>query len=297
MREIVGILVILGFVLIGFFFSSTLANLKGFVVPLLVLVMWSVGFSMREEDLMKVIKSPLLVTYGAFVHYTVMPLLAYVLSHLLKLDKDLYVGMILVGASPSGTASNVLTYMAGGNLPYAVGVTVFSTLLSPIMTPLWTYLLAGHVVEVDLLKLAKEALAVVVLPVVLGFSLRRTFPQLSKLESFFPVFSILVIGLIVGVVVAVSKDRILQVSVPLFVAVFLHNLMGLALGFFIGKLTGLDRYMARTLSIEVGTQNSGLAVALALSNFSPSSALPGAVFSVVQNVNGLLLAHIYRRWL
>ncbi|MEZ0361374.1 MAG: bile acid:sodium symporter family protein [Hydrogenobacter sp.] len=295
MQSLISLIILLFVSSAGLIFSEFFKSFKDMIVPLLVFVMLSMGLTLSQEDFLRILKRPVVVVYGALLHYSVMPLLAFFLCILLDISKDLYVGMVLVGSVPSGTASNLITYLAKGDILYSVSVTTFSTFLAPLFTPFWTYMLAGKYVYVPFFSIMADVLKIVILPVVLGFTIRRVFPSLLRVEKFLPYVSVFVIGFIVAVVLSLNLDNLKKVSLLVVIAVFLHNTLGFLLGFIIGRFLGLDVKMAKTLSIEVGVQNSGLAVALALKHFTPLASLPGAIFSLLQNINGILLTILYKR--
>ncbi|QWK20641.1 MAG: bile acid:sodium symporter family protein [Hydrogenobacter thermophilus] len=295
MQSFISLTILLFISLGGLLFSDFFKGFKDFIVPLLTLVMLSMGITLDREDFLRILRRPVMIAYGALLHYSVMPLLAFSLSLLFGIGKDLYVGMVLVGSVPSGTASNLITYLAKGDLLYSVSITTFSTLLAPLFTPLWTYILAGRYVHVPFLGMVEDVLKIVLLPVVLGLLIKEFFPKVRHLERFLPYISVSVIGFIIAVVLSLNMENLRGVPFKLFFAVFLHNALGFLLGFAIGRLFGLDKKMSKTLSIEVGIQNSGLAVALAVKHFTPLASLPGAIFSLIQNINGIILAILYKR--
>ncbi len=295
MQNLLSLLILLLFSFAGIFMSDTFKGLKELIVPLLTLVMLSMGITLSKEDFKRILQKPVIVIYGALLHYSVMPLLAMLLSFIFGISKELYVGMVLVGSVPSGTASNLITYLAKGDLLYSVSITAFSTLLAPIFTPLWTYTLAGKYVHVPLLDMVLDVLKIVILPVVLGILIKELFPRIKVIESFLPYASVSVIGFIIAVVLSLNVENLKKMDLMLLLAVFLHNILGFLLGFLFGRLFGLDNKLSKTLSIEVGIQNSGLAVALAIKHFSPLASLPPAIFSLLQNVNGIIVSSIYKR--
>ncbi len=295
MQAIISLGIILIFCLLGLHFRETFVALKSFVVPLLALVMLSMGLTMNFDNLLETLRKPFRVAYGAFLQFTIMPLLGYGLAYLMRMEEELTVGTVLVGSAPGGTASNVITYLSKGDLAYSVSMTALSTLLSPIMTPFLTYLLVGKKVDVPFLDMFKDLILVVVLPVLFGILLKGFMPSLKLIEKLLPYLAVGAIGMIIATVLALNYERLEGVSLKVFLVVLLHNLLGFLLGYIFGRLAGLDKTMAKTLSIEVGIQNSGLAVVLALKYFSPLSALPGALFSLLQNINGIILSIIYRR--
>ena len=223
-----------------------------------------------------------------------MPLLALLLSVIFKLPKDISLGVILVGTCPGGTASNVLSHIAEGDLAYSVLLTVASTLLAPIMTPLLVYMMAGSLVEVSFVAMFMSIVKVIVLPVGLGIIAKALLRErIKKVDFVFPLISSMAIALIIAAIVGLNAEKIMTSGLLVFGVVIIHNILGLGLGLGLGKLMGLDYDKQSTLSIEVGTQNSGLAVVLANTNFAmnPLAALPGALFSVVQNLIGSIFAH------
>ncbi|SNZ14365.1 bile acid:sodium symporter family protein [Hydrogenobacter hydrogenophilus] len=295
MQNLFSLLIVLVFSLAGIFMSDAFRNLKEMIVPLLVLVMLSMGITLSMEDFKRILQKPVMVMYGALLHYGVMPLLAIILSLIFGISRDLYIGMVLVGSVPSGTASNLITYLAKGDLLYSVSITAFSTLLAPLFTPLWTYALAGKYVHVPFWDMVWDVLKIVILPVVLGVGIREIFPRVRTIEGFLPYISVSVVGFIIAVVLSLNVENLKKMDLMLLLAVFLHNVLGFLLGFLFGRLFGLDNKLSKTLSIEVGIQNSGLAVALAIKYFSPLASLPPALFSFLQNVNGIIVSSIYKR--
>lgn len=260
----------------------------------LAAAMFGMGTSIEVEDFRNLLKAPKLIFLGALCQYTIMPLLALFLSVIFKLPKDISLGVILVGTCPGGTASNVLSHIAEGDLAYSVLLTVASTLLAPIMTPLLVYLMAGSLVEVSFVAMFMSIVKVIVLPVGLGIIANTLLKErIKKVDFIFPLISSMAIALIIAAIVGLNAEKIMTSGLLVFGVVIIHNILGLGIGLGLGKLVGLDYDKQSTLSIEVGTQNSGLAVVLANTNFAmnPLAALPGAIFSVVQNLIGSIFAH------
>lgn len=295
MEAILSLTIILVFSFLGIYMKEFFIGLKPFVVPMLAFVMLSMGLTMQVDDLLQTLKKPFRIAYGALLQFSIMPFLGYFLAKILSVNTELTVGAVLVGSAPGGTASNVITYLSKGDLAYSVSMTTFSTLVSPIMTPLITYLLVGRKVDVPVIDMLRDLIFIVVLPVALGIFIKRFLLSTKAFEKVLPYMAIVAIGIIIAVVLALNSERLKDLSMQVFLLVFLHNFFGFLLGYIFGLLAGLDKVRAKTLSIEVGIQNSGLAVALALKYFSSLSALPGALFSLVQNVNGLLLSALYRK--
>ena len=260
----------------------------------LAAAMFGMGTSIETMDFKNLLKAPKIIFLGALCQYTIMPLLALALSVLFKLPKDIALGVILVGACPGGTASNVLSHIAEGDLAYSVLLTVASTLLAPIVTPLLVYLMAGSIVEVSFMSMFISIVKVIVIPVGLGIITNTLLKnKIKKIDFIFPLISSMAIALIIAAIVGLNAEKIMTSGLLVFGVVIIHNFLGLLVGLGVGKLTGLDYDKKSTLSIEVGTQNSGLAVVLANTNFAlnPLAALPGAIFSVVQNLIGSIFAH------
>jgi BASS family bile acid:Na+ symporter len=204
--------------------------------------------------------------------------------------------MVLVGSSPGGTASNVICFLAPGNVALSVSLTFLSTLLAFLLTPAFTWLLAGRAVPVPFASLLLDILRIVLAPVLIGAALNSLFGRrLKRLLPVFPVLSVLAIVVIIAIIVALNQPRLGHVGLAIGGAVVLHNGIGLLLGYLLPRLAGHDPVTARTLAIETGMQNSGLAVALALKHFGPLAALPGALFSIWHNLSGALLAAAWRR--
>jgi BASS family bile acid:Na+ symporter len=266
------------------------------IVPLLMVVMLGMGLTLTPADFAAIGRRPALVALGVALHYTVMPAAAWLVIRLLRLDTDTAVGVVLVGATSAGTASNVVSYLARGNVALSVTMTACSTLLAVIMLPAITALLIGARVPVPLADMAGAVAEVAVGPVLAGLALRRLLGGfVARLERALPAVSALAIAVIVAVIVGLNAPRLAVAAGPVLAAVVLHNGVGLAAGYGLARLARADEAAARTIAIEVGMQNSGLAVALALKLFAPAAALPGALFSVWHNVSGAALAAFWSR--
>ncbi|MEU1295798.1 bile acid:sodium symporter family protein [Streptomyces sp. NPDC005840] len=263
----------------------------GAVPYLLGVVMFCMGVTMTPQDFRGVARRPWAVALGLGAHYVIMPSLGWAIAHLLQLPPQLAAGVILVGCAPSGTASNVVTYLARGDVALSVSVATVSTLAAPLVTPPLTLLLAGAYLPVDAGSMVTDILKTVLLPVLAGLAVRLLAGRwVERALPALPWLSAVTIGVIVTVVVAGSADAIKSAALLVLVAVVLHNGLGLALGYGAGRLAGLGEPGSRAMSFEVGMQNSGLAASLAAAHFSPLAALPAAVFSVWHNVSGALAA-------
>lgn len=280
----------------GFAHPAIAAIGKGWIPGMLAAVMLGMGLTLRPTDLVALKSAGRPVLLGVALQFLVMPLSAFLLADLAGLPRELAVGMILVGAAPGGTASNVVAWLARGDVPLSVAMTTTSTLLAPLLTPLWIWLLASAWLPVDPIPLLLSVLKIVLLPVLLGIAIRAVWtPGRLVLQGILPLLSMWVIAWIVGVITALNHDQLTGVGAGVLLCVVLLNALGLALGYLGARLGHQSIRRRRTVAIEVGMQNSGLAVALAVAHFSPLTALPAALFSIWHNISGPLLAGIWRR--
>lgn len=282
--------------LLAWLFPDWFAGLKPAIIPLLGLVMFGMGITLTVGNFTAVLRRPLPVLLGIALQYLVMPLAGWLLALLFRLPEPLLVGMVLVGCSPGGTASNVVCYLARGDVALSITLTTFSTLVAVVATPVLTWLYVGEAVPVPVLDMLWSIVRIIIVPVAVGVLLNRVMPQrLAPLQGFFPLLSMGSIVLIIAIIVALNQAQLAHVGFGMLLAVLLHNLVGMLAGFQVPRLLGRDRRECRTLAIEVGMQNSGLAVALAVKYFSAGAALPGAFFSIWHNLSGSLVASYWRR--
>ncbi|MFV0481656.1 MAG: bile acid:sodium symporter family protein [Campylobacteraceae bacterium] len=278
---------------IAFYLPSFFVGYKTSITPLLTLIMFLMGTSLSISDFTRVVKRPLLIVLGMGMQFIFMPLFAFLISKFLNLSTDLMVGMLLVGAVSGGTASNVMTFLAKGDVALSITLTACSTLMSVFLTPLLVWFYVGAEVPVDVNAMLLGILQIVVIPVVVGLICAHFLKkEIERFGDFFALFSMLAIIFIIAIVVALNKANIASVGIIVFIGVILHNSLGLVSGFCISKLLGYDHKTCKTMSIEIGMQNSGLAVALATNYFKDLAlaALPGAIFSVWHNISGSILA-------
>lgn len=264
--------------------------------PLLGVIMFGMGLTLSPQDFRIVFSRPRDVLVGCLAQFTIMPFMAWLLTKAFSLPADLALGVILVGCCPGGTASNVITYLAKGDLALSVGMTATSTVLAPFMTPFLTWLLAGTLVDVNTLGMLQSIVYVVIAPILGGFLIQHFLPGFTKRAvAYLPAFSTLVIAFVVGIVVGHNASRLLTGGLLVIIVVMLHNLSGLALGYGIGRILSLSHEKRAAISIEVGMQNSGLASSLATLHFAafPMATIPGAIFSVWHNISGALVAKVY----
>ncbi|HEX9593175.1 MAG TPA: bile acid:sodium symporter family protein [bacterium] len=260
-------------------------------------IMLGMGVTLRPEDFRAVVRHPLLVLLGITLQYTVMPALGWGLGYVYGLPTTFAVGLILVACCPGGTASNVIAFLARADVALSVTMTACSTLLAAVMTPTLTTLLVGSRVEVNALGLFVSTVQVVILPIAAGVLLNRFAPRLTqRILPVAPLVAVVMITLIVASIIGAGREPILAAGPPLILAVFTLHAGGFALGYLITRLQGRGVLAARTLSIEVGMQNSGLGVVLARQNFpDPMVAIPSAISSLCHSLIGSLLAALWRR--
>lgn len=292
----IGIIIII-FSVFAFFVPAGFAWATNYTSWFLGAAMFGMGLTIKVEDFKAVLTHPKEIIIGCIAQYTIMPLSAWALSMALKLPPDLAVGVILVGCCPGGTASNVITYIAGGDVSLSVGMTIVSTLLAPLMTPLLTYLLAGAWVDVSLIAMIISVTKVILVPVLLGIAIHRLVGRaMEKISSMVPLISVVAIVMIIAGIVANNVEKILTCGLLVLGVVVLHNLLGLMLGLLASKVFRVEYDKATAIAIEVAMQNSGLAVSLATANFAanPLATLPGAIFSVWHNISGSVFASLRR---
>ncbi len=273
-----------------------LLGLKDAIVPLLTIIMFCMGLTLRWQDFSRVWNKPQPIALGVLLQFALMPLFAWLLVQVFSLPQEIAVGMIIVGACAGGTASNVMTYLAGGDVALSVSMTLMSTLWGIILTPWLVGFYTAESISVDKVAMLYSIGQMVALPVAAGVLCNRFLPQVGQsVNSLLPDISSALILLIIAIVVALNADEISAIGGLTAAAVVLHNSLGLAAGYGIARWNGHTEAEARTIALEVGMQNSGLGVALALKFYGPMAALPGALFSVWHNISGSLLA-AYWKW-
>ena len=263
---------------------------------LLMIIMFGMGLTLKIDDFKLVFTRPKDIIIGCIAQFTIMPLLAFILCKCFNLDPDLTVGVVLVGTCPGGTSSNVITYLARGDVALSVGMTSINTILAPILTPTITYLLLSKTIHVDIVSMFISIMIVVIIPICLGFIINKYFSDFTKKTvKNLPFVSVIGICMIVASVVSHNSSKILTTSFVVFIVVILHNSLGYLIGFWLGKILKLNLSKTKALSIEIGMQNSGLATSLATTSFSTlaMATVPGAIFSIWHNISGAILANVY----
>ena len=277
--------------LLAWQYPELFRSYETWIVPLLSVVMFGMGLTLHLSDFSYVLQMPRLIFAGIALQYTIMPLTAVVLSDLLELDPVLTAGMILVGTCPGGTASNVICYLARGNVALSITLTAVSTFLAVILTPALTAELVSKTIDVPVPDMLLSILYMVIIPVSAGVLLNHVAGKILKpVRLVFPLLSVIAIVFIIAIIVSLNAQQVHQIGATVLIAVMLHNSAGLFLGYFTSRLLGYSPTECRTLAIEVGMQNSGLAVALAIKYFTATAALPGAIFSIWHNLSGSILA-------
>ena len=297
LTKYIGVIIII-FSVLAFFWRDGFAWKKNYTSMFLGIAMFGMGLTIKMGDFQVVFSRPKEILIGCLAQYTVMPFLAWILAVVLKLPEDLALGVILVGCCPGGTASNVITYIAGGDVALSVGMTIVSTLVAPLATPSLVYVLAGAWVEVSFIAMVLSVVKVILVPVLLGILIRSILgKQIQKISELLPLISVVSIVMIISGIVAVNADKIISCGMLVLGVVILHNLCGMGIGLAAAKLLKVPYDKVTAIAIEVGMQNSGLAISLATANFAanPLATLPGAIFSVWHNISGSVFAGIRRR--
>lgn len=285
---------VLLFAFLAFVSPEAFLEIREYIPYLLGIVMFGMGITLTFNDFSEVVKHPKSVIVGVVGQFVIMPAIAFALAKLFVLPTDLAIGVILVGACPGGTSSNVMTYLAKGNTALSVACTTISTLLAPLLTPIIFYVLASQWIDIDASAMFASVLKMVLFPIFLGLVIRALFKkQMAQISQTMPLVSVIAIVLILAAVVAGSKDKIIDSGLLIFGVVVLHNCLGYLVGFIAAKALRLNNYDSKAIAIEVGMQNSGLGAALATAHFNPIAAVPSAVFSFWHNVSGPILANYF----
>jgi len=290
---------VIAIAIIAYFIPEMFSWVKGNTQTIILgFIMLTMGISLTSKDFEILAQRPLDILIGCIAQYTVMPFLAYLITKLLNLPTDITLGLILVGCCPGGVSSNIMSYLCKGDVAFSVGMTAVSTLLAPVITPALMLLLADKSVDINAISMFISILEVTIIPIIIGFLLNKYLNKnesFAKLKTIMPGSSVIGLSLIVGGVIAVAGDKFFSAGLLIFCAIFFHNTIGYALGFLIGKIFHMSKAKNRTISIEVGMQNAGLATNLASAHFAayPMAAVSSAVACVWHSISGTLLAQIY----
>jgi BASS family bile acid:Na+ symporter len=287
---------VLLFACVGFFAPQLFVSYKSWITSLLGVVMFGMGLTLTAADFREVFRQPRDVLIGVVGHYLIMPGIAWLLAVVLQLPPEIAVGVILVGCCPSGTASNVMTFLAKGDVALGVSIALVSTLIAPLATPALVSLLAGKWMEINTASLFMDIVQVVIVPIVLGLIAKTLFRrQAAACVKALPLVSTVAIVFIIAIIVGLNQPKILSNGLLILGAVVLHNLLGFALGYGFARMFGMDLAKRKAVTLETGMQNSGLGAALAAVHFSPLAAVPSALFSVWHNLSGSALATWFAR--
>lgn len=290
-----------------FFVPQTFAWVSGYIQTcILGFIMLTMGLTLSTADFKALAHRPFDLLLGTMAQYTIMPLVAFTLCKLFSLPTDISIGIILVGCCPGGVSSNIMSYLCKGDVAYSVGMTTISTLLAPVVTPLLVLFLAGQSVDVDAVGMFINILIVTLIPVLIGFGLNvwlGSKEYFANIQAVMPAFSVIALACIVGGVITSVHDRLVSEGIAILAitmaAVFCHNSLGYLLGFSVARLFKFNTAKQRTLSIEVGMQNAGLATNLATNFFlatNPLALLPCAISCAWHSISGTIMAGIFRRF-
>jgi len=280
------------FAVLGFFLPDVFKQLAPWIVVLLGIIMFGMGLTISIDDFRELARRPHEVAIGVIAHFGIMPALALLLTRIIPMPPEVAAGVILVGCCPGGTSSNVMTYLARGDVALSVACTSVTTLAAPIVTPFLVWMFASQYLPVNAWSMFISIVQVIIVPLLLGFIAQKAVPSLVRAAiPVLPLVSVVGIVLIVAAGVGASKAAIVQSGLLIFVVVVLHNGLGYLFGYYASKVLGLNLYKRKALAIEVGMQNSGLGAALATAYFSPIAAVPSAIFSVWHNISGATLAN------
>jgi len=281
---------------LAFLQPDTFTSFKGYIVPLLTIIMLAMGLTLTPKDFANVSKNFKAVSVGVILQFTIMPIVALTIATLLNFDANLTVGLVLVGAVAGGTSSNVMCFLAKGDVALSISMTAISTLLGVIFTPLLVEIFAGKAIDIPVAGMIVSLIKIVLVPVVLGVLLNTILHKpIQTIAPSLPVISMIAIVLIIAIVVALNATKLVEVGAMVALAVILHNSFGLLAGYLITKKLGFEEKVCRTIAFEVGLQNSGLATALAMKFFAPTAAIAGTIFSVWHNISGSILAGYWSR--
>lgn len=281
--------------IIAFIFPEPFIPLTNYINIFLTIIMFTMGLTLTVPDFQMVLKRPLPILIGVVAQFVIMPFLAIVVAKMFNLNPALAVGLLMLGSVPGGTSSNVIAFLARGDVALSVTMTSVSTIVSPIMTPFLMLMLAGTETAVDGGGMAWTLVQTVLLPVIIGLVLRVFLNKwIDKILPILPYLSILGIGGVVFGAVAANAERLVSVGLIVFVAVIVHNVLGYVLGYLTGRVFKFPEAANRTMAIEIGTQSAGLASGMAGRFFTPEAALPGAVAAVVHNITGAVYVGLVR---
>lgn len=284
------------FTVVALIYPPLFTWISPYIPQLLGVVMLGMGMTLEFSDFKRIWDKKLLVLAGISLQFLIMPLLGWSIATVMQLPRDEFIGLVIVGSCPGGIASNIITYLARANVPLSVILTLSTTLLAPVVTPVLIYLFVRAKIDLEVFPLMVSVFWIVLFPLLDGLILRRLLRRhIQPIVDIFPSVSILVILMLIACVMGLNNSTILQFPVAVIVAVIAHNTLGLLLGYWGSRLLKMDEADCRTVGIEVGMQNSGLGLALASQFVSPLAALPSAIFSLWHNLSGIALAKYWSK--
>ncbi len=284
---------------ITFYYRDLFNWVRGDIQSVILgLIMLTMGMSLTTDDFKILLSRPFDILLGTIAQFTIMPLIAYTVTNVLGLPVGIGLGLLLVGCCPGGVSSNIMSYLCKGDIAFSVGMTSINTIISPIVTPLLLVWLTGKNIEIEAFQMFKSILIVTLMPVTIGFILNTLFSskkQYKEIQSVMPGLSVICLACIVGGVVSQHGDAFLQSGFLIIIAILLHNSLGYLLGYSIGTLAKFNIAKKRTISIEVGMQNAGLATNLAGKHFPtfPEAAVVSAICCVWHSISGTILANLF----
>ena len=290
------LLIIIFFLLLSAIFTDFFSNLKSSIPLLLGMIIFFMGLTVNIDQFKDVLKKPQWIFITVLLQYSVMPILAYLIAKVLNLSNEMSLGFIILGSCPGGAASNVITYLSNGNVPLSLMCTLTSTILSILLTPYLILFLADKSINIDLISLMYSTSKIILIPLILGLFVRIYFFKfVDRIKFLFPIISELTIALVIAVIFAINSESLKILNTTILLGVILHNIGGLLIGYFVARFLTLSNASIKTISIEVGMQNSGLAMALSVIHFSKVVAFPAALFSLWHNISASVLVYLSKK--
>ena len=289
------VIFILFFLFLGLVFPEYLGLLKNYIPLLLGAVMFGMGTTISISQIKQVLLKPKVIFTAIGLQFTVMPVTAICLLHIFDISSELALGVIILGSCPGGTASNVIAYLCKADVALSVICTFASTLISVIMTPILIQLLANENIEINVYKLIRSSFFIIFFPVTLGLVVNLIFKEMKTMNFYLPKVSEFLIALIIGVILSINLENLHNVTTSLLIIILLHNVLGLFFGYSISNIFNFSLKEKKTISIEVGMQNSGLGMALSIIHFGKMVALPSAIFSLWHNISSVILVYLWKK--
>ena len=284
------------FGLVAYLVPAPFVVLRDYNKLFFALTMFGIGAVLQVEDFKRILEKPVIVLIGCCAQFSIMPVGAFLLTKAFAFGPEIAAGLILTGSAPGAMASNVMSYIAKTDTAYSVSLTMVSTLLCPLVTPGLTLLLAGAMMKVDFWQMVLDVIYMVIVPLFVGFGVRHFFRErLEKILAIFPAISVTFIIFICSLVIAINRDYLPKVTGLILAAAIILNLYGMVAGYTVGSVFRMSVRRRRTLAIEIGMQNAGLGVALALEHFNEKAAIPAAVFVFVCIITASVAAEVWQK--